>query len=374
MVLAPLIRKNYEASARFLEQITNGDIPRSFWLDRFEYWWHNNPNMNDAIPRGWILLSDDGKIGGFLGNIPVKYQINGQEQIVCGATSWYVAPDFAKKGMELFYAFLKQPPPFLDTTPTEKVARVLRGLKFFQLKKEWLKREAIYPIQAKEFWVFIVNKFSSNKYLEFALKLIGLLVVPLIAMYQKAYEFKILFLDKKYEAKEIIRFDSSYSQLWTQLKNQYKVIAVRDWEALNWYFFGSKGLLATRKVIGINKNGVPIGYAALKLITRTIRGRTYYHFELIDMVMIEKHESAYYALLKGLLSFARSYDKKIAFIKIIPFDENMKTYINKLGFLWQTMESRFYYRGFAVDSSSMPDAMEKSFYATPLDGDRGSFP
>src|SRR4030067_3103347 len=89
-----LNKDDYYAAAIFLEGITASAYKKDFWLDRFECWWKNNPSMDDAMPRGWIIVQNNGEISGFLGNIPVMYSINGKQTLACFATSWDVAGSF----------------------------------------------------------------------------------------------------------------------------------------------------------------------------------------------------------------------------------------------------------------------------------------
>lgn len=370
----PVIKEDYKALARFLAKETDGVFQECFWLDRFQYWWDSNPVMSEDICRGWILYGGDREVGGFFGNIPIKYIINGEEKIVCSPTSWYVAEDFKKRSLELLSPFLKQNRPLLDTTPSEKVANMLVRLGFRNLEQEWLIKEAIYPVRVIGFWNFFINRAVTRKSMLFLLKIAGLFVLPSIKIFQKIHELQLPAVDRKYTIKEIQKFDNSYSSLWDKLKTKYSIMAVRNEAALNWFFFGSRDLLSSRRVIEIKVGETLIGYIAVKLVVSKLKGKSYHYFEVVDMAIIEGEESAYFALLKGLLWLVKKSEKKALFIRIRPFDKTIEDCLRRFGFFWHKGKWGFLFRDFGENNPEIGERLQHSFYATPLDGDRCYFP
>ena len=78
------------------------------WLQRFENWWTLNPAFTPDLPRGWIL-EEDAKIVGFIGNIPVKFNIHGETKIAAASASWYVDPSVrGMSSIRLFKEYLNQ--------------------------------------------------------------------------------------------------------------------------------------------------------------------------------------------------------------------------------------------------------------------------
>jgi len=61
--------------------------------------------MNSDISRGWVIKDASGNTRGFLGNIPVKYQINKEEKIVCSARSRYVDKEYIDQSLQLLNFF-----------------------------------------------------------------------------------------------------------------------------------------------------------------------------------------------------------------------------------------------------------------------------
>jgi len=375
-IISPLRVEDYEAAAVFLERITNEVFKREFWLDRFEYWWDKNPAMSEGIDRGWILRCKDGGVGGFVGNIPVKYYIKGQERTACCITSWYVGEEYRKRSIELLIPFIKQKVPalLLDTTPTEKVVKILLQLGFRSLEKKWLKRDVFYPTDMAEFWNFLAGRFGSNRVITIFFKLAGLFVIPAVKLYQIVCKFRLPAIKKKYTFTEIKRFDKSYALLWDKLKEKYDMLAVRNETTLNWFFFGSTDMLSSRKVIELRCDNMLIGYVAVKEIKHSLCGKIYYFLEVVDMVILTENASGYNIAVKGLIWLAKKNKNKVMLIKFNAFDDKIKRTLLHFGFFWKTGESRFLYKhteGHGLDAADCPSGC---FYATPLDGDRCFFP
>ena len=104
------------------------DDPIELWKARFDMWWKENPFMDSSIPMGWIVEKDKIEIVGFMGNIPVKYQINGKIGNAVASSSWYVRPDVQGIwSVKLLYAHLKQENAdlFLSNTPVENVVKII---------------------------------------------------------------------------------------------------------------------------------------------------------------------------------------------------------------------------------------------------------
>jgi len=372
----PLNADNYESVAIFLEKATDGIFKKEFWLDRFGYWWDRNSAMLPDISRGWILSGEDDEVGGFLGNIPVRYYIKGQEKIVCCVTSWYVGEKYTKKSLNLLIPFLKQTVPvlLLDTTPTVKVANMLSHLGFNSIDKEWLKKDVFYPVDIAEFWDFIAMRYGSKKGIAALIKLAGLLAIPAVKFYRKVCKLSLPAIGKEYIFSEIRAFDKSYSLLWNKLKEKHDMLAVRNETTLNWFFFGSADLMSSRKVIELRCDDALIGYVAVKEIKHSLCGKAYYFFEVVDMVILTENESGYNIAVKGLLWLAEKNKNKVMLIKFNAFDERIKRALLDFGFFWKTGDSRFLYKyteGHGLDAADYPSGY---FYATPLDGDRCFFP
>ena len=363
----PIEKEDYRALARFLEKkIEWFDVV--FWIDRFTCWWDENPAMCDGVDRGWILYEDDGKVGGAFGNIPVRYFIDGQEKIVCATTGWFMSKKSSRRALELYHLFMTQKYPVLNTTPTEKVVQISLQMGFKQLNQPWLREEAIYINDVSSFWKFISHKLSHHKLTLFLFQCAGIFIVPLLKIFNTISRKRLAALDTDYTLKEIKAFDQKYTALSNKLKEKYDITAIRDHIALNWFFFGSKMLRSSRKVVEIKNKESLIGYIGIKAGNKRRGAKTYNYLEVVDLVLIEESEPAYCAVIHGLLRLGASKDNNIVFIKTHIFNQELKKYLKRSGFFNRPAREVFLYRNFGELG------LDKNFYASPLDGDRPFFP
>ncbi|SES77077.1 hypothetical protein SAMN04488587_0892 [Methanococcoides vulcani] len=102
-----LEEKDFSELADFLRE--GLQIPPEIWQLHFEMWWINNPWMDRSIPYGWVIEDEKSEIVGFLGNIPVKYQIKGRDDIAAAGTSLYVRPSVrGVNSLQPILAFARQ--------------------------------------------------------------------------------------------------------------------------------------------------------------------------------------------------------------------------------------------------------------------------
>lgn len=368
IVIRPVETKDYGEIAKFLAAMTGHVFTSDVWLDRFDCWWGKNHAMSADLHKGWVLC-DGEKIGGFIGNIPVKYIIDGKEQLVCSATSWYVDPEFRGASMRLINAFKNQDVPLLDTTPIGTVVKILLRKGFKDLNCDWLQKDVIYPINLKAFFGFFVDKMADKRK---ALSLMRILS-PLGQMAIKLFQsFGIRPQKNSYAAVQIAGFDQRYSQLWEKMKCTHRITAIRDSRTLNWFFFGSRQLRDARVVVEIKKGDALVGYIAAKKAINTAAGRQYSYLEVVDIFLLETGISDYYGILRSFLQFIKSTYRETTFIRMNAFDKNMEKALAKLNVFWLKGTSRFLHSKFP--DIKIKDNGDSQFYATALDGDRCFFP
>lgn len=364
--------KDYETLAVFLEDMTGGVFPKSLWLDRFDLWWEKNPAMNEGLCRGWILNGNNGEIAGFLGNIPVRYFINGREEIACCITSWYVRENYRNRSLELFIPFLKQPGRrlLLSTTPSDPVFDISVRVGFHNFEKEWLKKDYFYTVNIFDFIKYATDRLFARRVALVTVKSLGMLLAPFLKMFQWISRSLLTGGRKEYSFSEIFSFSEQYSLLWEEIKKRYDILAVRDAEALNWFFFGSKGLLSSRHVLEISRNGVLKGYVAAKMEEIILKGKVYHFLEVVDIILAEE-SAALPVVLEGLLWLAQN--NRVTAIRINPFVAGAEKDILKFGFLMWKGKARVQYK-YSDGNSIAKENFKNGFYATPLDGDRCFFP
>jgi hypothetical protein len=370
-------RSDMNKAAFFLEKMTNGKYPQELWLDRFQLWWENNPSISEAQqPKAWVL-KDGEEIVGFYSYISTEYSFNEQKIMGHMACSWYVVPAYRQYSLKLLMPFLVIKPPclLLNTTPAKDTA--LKIFKFFKvkpIKQLWLNNYYLFPIHGSRLWdLIVIRKFGQGP-LGVCLKNAGCLIGPMINLAQK---IKMLSIKKKsmsYDIEEINKFTEDYESLWQSFRKGYDLIATRDVKRLNWFFFGSKDLRSHRRVLEIRKNQVLVGYLTVSIAKTSMKNEEYFYYELVDAMIRDESQGAYYAILSKLYELAAKEEKKICFFKATAFDPNIRKYLEKFGQKRETTEQNILMRFSEMRGTIKNEAQShQAFYFTPLDGDRGFF-
>ena len=111
MIRAPKVR---EASFEDYDQITALQIEYDRPTKSYEEWehlWINNPayiEFRNVLPIGWVLESEDKKIVGYLGNIPLFYDLGGQRILASVAHAWVVHARYRPYAIALLDSYFSQ--------------------------------------------------------------------------------------------------------------------------------------------------------------------------------------------------------------------------------------------------------------------------
>ncbi len=103
--------------ARFDDYAQAAALARKFDLDTEEYpaWtnlWTDNPayqEIHGKVPMGWVLETAEGAIAGYLGNIPLIYELEGRSLLAATTRSWVVDSAYRSYSLLLVGTFFQQP-------------------------------------------------------------------------------------------------------------------------------------------------------------------------------------------------------------------------------------------------------------------------
>src|SRR5579862_4331958 len=78
-------------------------------LESWRALWNGNPAYRAGEPIGWILENERGEAGGYIGNLPLEYELDGR--VIRAATPYSWAVDAAHRGYSLLLLdrLVKQP-------------------------------------------------------------------------------------------------------------------------------------------------------------------------------------------------------------------------------------------------------------------------
>ncbi len=246
--------------ARFLGSVFGGEL--GFRRNWYAHWWALNPAWNVAIPRGWLVRSDEGAIVAFTANIPFKYVIDGKPALCCATGCTAVHDNFRGAGLAkaVGRGFLGQIHGDLlvatDSTPV--AAGLWRSLGMTPLEARWQQ--------------------TNFRVLADGCALVGGLSAPAdspslverVAGASLGFVLDTLATLSRRRSKAVsVELVNRFSELDADGINECKAsnaptYAWRDADTLNWLYFGTHFVEQTRAVL-VARSGVRlVGYLAMK--------------------------------------------------------------------------------------------------------------
>jgi hypothetical protein len=200
--------------------------------------WINNPayrEIKDKFPIGWVLENSDGAIFGYLGNIPLHYELEGKKLLAATTRAWVVDAAYRTYSPLLLGTYFQQPNVdlFLNTTVNSQAASaysIFQGVRV--------------PAGAWDralFWVTHRQGFTES----FLRKKAGTMAKPL------SYPLSAgLFLRDQLKRNRFYRngaaisvlpcagFDDRFDAFWAALRKKKSnlLLAIRSREVLEWHF------------------------------------------------------------------------------------------------------------------------------------------
>ena len=205
----------------------------------YEEWshlWLANPvyrELGRDWSMGWVLEDGAGTIVGYLGNVPLAYELGGKRLLAASGRSWVAEPECRSLSLQLLDRVVNQPGIDLYLNTTSSVISI-GPLGVFECHKVpagvW-DQSAFWVTQHRGFFETILVKRH------------GALLRPL------TYPLSMVFHAKDWignsrlraQAREVQSydgFDERFDEFWDRLRKKYPgvLLAVRSREILEWHF------------------------------------------------------------------------------------------------------------------------------------------
>ncbi len=299
------------------------------WERRFDIWWGSNPAFSPGFPRGWILENED-LIVGFIGNVPVKFLIRGEEKTAVAAVAWHVDPSvrgLSSIGMLKEFAQQDNASLYLFNTDKEDLMKLLFKLKFkkfvlprFQTKYFYiLKPSALVAVLIR---LNILKRVYNSASLWKMLKEIGSFLNAYL--HQKPAVRPNPAREKKFRTSLCTSCDESFSTIWEEFLNGCDVTLSRDTETLNWLYFSSIEP-SERVVIQCRRSGDNslAGYMVFDL--QRPRASDAIVMKLMDLCIAKKDPEVLTSILDTAMETAKQ--RNAAALELWALDEEMDTFL-----------------------------------------------
>ena len=232
------------------------------WLESFAHWWDRNPARHAAIPRGWIVRSTNGAPVAFTANIPFRYVIAGRTALCCVTGSTAVHRDWRGRGLARTVAtkFIEQPNADLtvgvDSTPAAFAMWQSLGMK--ALNEPWLNTTS--RILADGFAVAAASSQAMG-----LPPIVGRVAGHCLTLWLAAAAVAGGRRSRLIAVAKIENLTPSDGDALSACRASHaSTYAWRDFETLNWLYFGSDYLKRSRVVLIARSGPMPVGYLAMK--------------------------------------------------------------------------------------------------------------
>ncbi|WP_440952386.1 hypothetical protein [Methanococcoides sp. FTZ1] len=369
-IIRPVNEKDFSELADLLKEGLG--VPTEIWKRRFDMWWTNNPWMDQAIPYGWVIEEDESEIVGFLGNIPVKYQIKGEDDIAVAATSLYVRPSVrGVTSIRLTLSFDRQEHfrLLLHTTPNEVAAKIY---------SKFGASEMDVPFKNMEYWhirdygkmydLYVQTNLTSHSLRPlieasvFPIKLIS----PFFRWFTDKMSFKLQ--PDHYKCSVATDCDDSFTELWEKNRKENVTTLCRDAETLRWLYF-SEAVADKRYVVRCvdTQNGELVGYLVFDIVLSEKDIKT---MQMKDAYVPHLDKKVIRSLIAFSVDLAKEHD--VAGLLFWSTDQNMADILNKL-FRIKRKHKKIYMYNFVKEDDKLDRGghVDHIFIPSPIDPDRG---
>ncbi len=233
------------------------------YLVNFDFWWLRNPYFRSDDPYGWVIADDSRRdyLQGFLGSIPADYRYADKQFTTVSPTTWYVAPDYRKHSLYLFFAFYRQKKDIMVTsTASDMVSEI--SLKFGCINMSGEQKTLMRPLSHR-----IVAYAAAKKNLKLPFLPVSLFSRACFVLF-RLYEEILCFTrlnSRRYKAAEV--FDAvSVRELQQASSNVYV-------EDMTWILQND----SNKRLMGVYEEGQDVmkGYLLVQFVRNRHNGLNY---------------------------------------------------------------------------------------------------
>lgn len=348
-----VMRADYTSLIRFLASFPEETRGEDFWLRRFDLWWDGNPAFHEGVPRGW-MLSEDGAINGFLGNVPTQVQLFGRPVIAFSTTTWRVLPSHRNHSLRLFYQALRAAKGsiFFDATPSDDAVRILESLKFQLLPHLANPRKSLVILNPER----VLRSRILSKVPTAVAAWLG---APILRVFQN-HRLHLGTKPNGTEVQHLTRADSSFDELWLQTRQLYANTNVRSAAVINWQCFANEDF--RKFLFGCFRAERLVGYV---IVASRVRDGLRV-LACLDIWLDPDTPSALPELLRYVWNWSR--EGGFDLIEIPHYDRSLERRLDSLGLFQRNAagEMPAYYK---IPESGVLDPAASFFVG--LQGDRG---
>jgi hypothetical protein len=340
----------YAELADFHSQFEDETRAREFWSERLRLWWDDNPAWSADIHRGFVLVAG-GRIVGFFGLFPTRFQIKGVDTRVWNSTTWRVDSAYRGHSLKLLAALASETKHDLlfATTAKDEIAPVMETFGFRQVPPTGGTRSMLLLNPGR-----LAQVLASSRP-------IGALIRPAAPLLRRVcVSLFRLRTRTRLRVRPLSAADGEFDVLWQRTRSQSRNTAVRSAAWVQWQCFASRWF--TKDVMAAYDGPDLRGFAIC--VTGSWRGLAI--LDCVDLWFDFARPDVAPALVRGLaeLGAARGYDV----VQVPHFSADVAAALKGTALLRVRREPmRGYWRG---PSEVIDELLAEGLYLSLLEGDR----
>ena len=204
----------------------------------WEHLWANNPayrEVRDKFPMGWVLENGEGAVSGYLGNIPLSYELEGKRFLVATTRAWVVDTPYRSYSTLLLATYFQQKcvDLFLSTTLNDQSTPAYTNFGTI--------RVPVGKWDRTLFWITNYPGFTRSFLRKRGISMASALSYPSSAgvfLYDQFTGSGLRNNPTAPRPRSLNIFDDRFDAFWEALRrNKHNVLlAVRSREVLQWHF------------------------------------------------------------------------------------------------------------------------------------------
>lgn len=350
----PVTTEDYEEIAVFLHNYRGKKRDASFWLDRFQHWWDNNPWFNSEVTRGFLLRNNHTVVG-FIGAVPSPFQIGGERTISIAGTTWAVDNSCKNHALKLFarLSLAYENQILFMINPIKTTESFYPKFKYNHIIYQDRAYKTLYSGPcSRMLWKGCNNSYVQRWH-------------TWLRTYATVLDRRLIRLNSSpstspLQFRLLDNAGSEFDHLWKATQGIVPTTRVRNAKYINWFCFGNPSL--KKKLIGAYQDQALVGFA----IFRDVYSDFGTGLECLDLWYNPEAEK----LPQGILYFARklaaeNYINRVLFWEPFGYPQ---TQVSVSTDSWEKTDNVGFYR--APKEIVQSIAQLESFWAT-TDGDMG---
>lgn len=247
-------------------------------------WGKNLQQLESRIAIGWVL-EVDGDVVGYLGNVALRYILNGRLLSAAAARGWVVKREYRKYSVLLLAKYLAQKniDLLINSSSNEIAYKVFTAAGSLSPRSQNFSSIYFFIVNRRKFVLAILERYGLNHNLKYFLHL----ATASFLVFKKLLSLKLnerkKLSDLRVNIVEPQNISKEYDQFWADVvKSNQGFIADRSREKLEWLYSKPGN---DSKILEFYSNKKMVAYAGFKKFS--INGSNEFKLQLIDFVSLK---------------------------------------------------------------------------------------